>query len=590
MDGHLNQGGREPMAEKKQLTWHKGRRVWMKKYRPPGATKPIYRYFPGGSGRSDRAAYNQAVSHWKDEKAKIDEEHLRGQPNRELYEDAAAELRLMTEWMRKFGVTDKLEEVEATLASLDAAIRSPKPPPPLPAGASILSGLLQRRKARFVEFHAKYRVPAEELVVEPPSTEDVRVPVRPEPPPRDRLLSPEEVDEYKRKISEWGRELAKCKGEAINRTEQARQQRLNIAQLTMLNDFMDYHLADLEDDRELGAWLERLQMTLHANMPRDPDRTIRAAIKAFLQKKQGESKAGGISSGRVDMLRLHLSFFENWIGGNKEVSSITARVFDNFHGHLVERLEQSAFSQSYARDILASTKQLVRWCWETERLASIPRNLEGRSIQIHVDLPAKGFFTADEVQNLLNGAVDRVKLYILLMLNCGMTQKDISDLQQSQVDWRDGRIRRRRSKTKDSKSVPIVDYRLWKETFGLMKRFRSDHGERALLNQNGAPLWSVTLVGGRRKKTDAIKSAYYRLARKLGVDKPPKLLRKTSANLLKSNPRFASLADYFLGHAPRSVGEKHYYEPSRDLFDEALAWLETELLKPSTAKKKSRRK
>ena len=55
--------------------------------------------------------------------------------------------------------------------------------------------------------------------------------------------------------------------------------------------------------------------------------------------------------------------------------------------------------------------------------------------------------------------------------------------------------------------------------------------------------------------------------------KPLKLLRKTTASLLDGEPEYGRYVNHFLGHAPRSIGERHYVTPSAERFDEAIAWL-----------------
>lgn len=86
---------------------------------------------------------------------------------------------------------------------------------------------------------------------------------------------------------------------------------------------------------------------------------------------------------------------------------------------------------------------------------------------------------------MLQAAVDRTKLYILLMLNCGMTQKDISDLRVEEVDWQEGRIIRKRSKTSKHENVPTVSYLLWQETFRLLRQERNPESKGlVLLNVN----------------------------------------------------------------------------------------------------------
>ena len=44
-------------------------------------------------------------------------------------------------------------------------------------------------------------------------------------------------------------------------------------------------------------------------------------------------------------------------------------------------------------------------------------------------------FEKKEITKLLEEASERTKLYILLMLNCGMTQKVIADLDMSETHW-----------------------------------------------------------------------------------------------------------------------------------------------------------
>ena len=144
-------------------------------------------------------------------------------------------------------------------------------------------------------------------------------------------------------------------------------------------------------------------------------------------------------------------------------------------------------------------------------------------------------FTKPEIKSLLQKASDRTKLYILLMLNCGMTQKDIADIQFSEVDWKAGRITRKRSKTRRHDNVPEVSYLLWPETLKLLQREQNPAGEgRILLNESGRPLWYEELSeDGKYKKNDNVRSAFDRLRRKLKIEKPLISLKKTSASLIR---------------------------------------------------------
>ena len=168
-------------------------------------------------------------------------------------------------------------------------------------------------------------------------------------------------------------------------------------------------------------------------------------------------------------------------------------------------------------------------------------------------------------------------LYILLCLNCGMRQSDIAALRQSEVDWEAGRIRRKRGKTKEHENVPVVDYLLWEETARLLRKYRSKHPELALTNENNNPLKCETIIDGKVKRLDNIRSAYLRLQMKLKIPakerKPLASLRATASTKLGDHSEFSRFAQFFLGHSPGTVADKHYVKPSGEQFDRAITWL-----------------
>lgn len=175
------------------------------------------------------------------------------------------------------------------------------------------------------------------------------------------------------------------------------------------------------------------------------------------------------------------------------------------------------------------------------------------------------------------------------MLNCSYTQKDISDLRVSEVDWNEGRIVRKRSKTADCENVPTVNYLLWPETFRLLQQERAvDSEDRVLRNNKGNPIWSEEITKeGKYKKNDNIKNAFDRLRKELGIAKPLKSLKKTSASLLRDNEKFSALASLFLGHAPQSMSDRHYTQVPQKLLDQAVTWLGQEyglVERPAAAK------
>jgi integrase len=227
-----------------------------------------------------------------------------------------------------------------------------------------------------------------------------------------------------------------------------------------------------------------------------------------------------------------------------------------------------------------SVKAFIRWLWQIEAIPSLPRVLDGKSdvLNISPTNPAAVIFTTKEIEQALMQARARTKLFVLLMLNCGMTQKDIADLLKSEINWEQGRIVWKRSKTADSRNVPTVSYILWPETLRLLELYQdSGDSELALLNSNGAPLWAESYDDkGKYRKTDNIKNAFDRLKAKLSISKPLKSFKKSSASRLRDDERYNGVEDLFLGHATQKMSDKHYTTPPQRLLDSAICWLATE--------------
>jgi integrase len=253
-------------------------------------------------------------------------------------------------------------------------------------------------------------------------------------------------------------------------------------------------------------------------------------------------------------------------------SRIAARTLLDFHTYLLNEIEHDRISRYYARDNMASLKQFVKWCWELE-LCDLPRNFSSKDLGFTLTAMKIERFEKEEIDEMFKRASERTRLYVLLTLNCGMQQQDIANLQHSEVDWNQGRITRKRGKTKRFENVPTVCYLLWSETFELLKSHRSDDADFVLLNENGRPLRAEAVDNGAYSKIDNIRSAFSRLTKKLKIKKPFKLLRKTSATVLSEHKHYKAYVQHFLGQAPSTVAERHYATPSQDLFDEAIVWL-----------------
>jgi integrase len=237
---------------------------------------------------------------------------------------------------------------------------------------------------------------------------------------------------------------------------------------------------------------------------------------------------------------------------------------------------KAGWSPDYAKKVHALARMFARHLAE-QGLIDRPANVDSRAFRFGASAKAVPTWTVAEVRAALGAATGQMRLHLRLMLNCGMTQVDISDLKDSEVDWGRGRITRKRSKTADQKNTPTVEYPLWPETFRLLKEYRSGQ-DRVLLTENGTTWTRSEIEEGKLVKKDSIASNYVHLKKKLkGFRKPLKELRKTAASLLEKHPDHSRYDWLFLGHSPRTVKDKHYVRPDQGRVDAAVLWLGQQL-------------
>lgn len=218
-------------------------------------------------------------------------------------------------------------------------------------------------------------------------------------------------------------------------------------------------------------------------------------------------------------------------------------------------------------------KRLVRYIWEAE-LIDLPKNLDSNSLTFKVTPQKIKKYDKQEIVALLKRLPDRLKLYALLALNCGMLSVDIGNLLKEEVDLKRGRITRKRTKTSDDQNVPEVDYKLWPSTLKLLRQLISDHDTLALTSKTGTKLWEHWIgEDGKEHEKNLISLQWKKAKSKL----PLKAFRSIGATIIGDHKEYGRYYSHYLGHSPKSIGDKHYVSPSDDLFDEIMAYVGREL-------------
>ena len=256
-------------------------------------------------------------------------------------------------------------------------------------------------------------------------------------------------------------------------------------------------------------------------------------------------------------------------------------LWERYFIYLSGRVASGEISPATAKDYIGVARSFVRSRYE-RRLIDLPRNLTSKQLAIAVPIKDPVTFTVEEAKAYLAAATDRTRLYLLMMLNCGMYPQDISSLTQDEVDWERGHINRKRTKTRNrSEKVPRVDYLLWRETFALLKRYRSNHPTLVLLNENGKPLFTEQRKqNGKLSRNQNVQFAYRRLQEKMKVKgeakKGLKAFRKTGATLLEQSV-YGRFVEHYLGEAPQTIASRHYAHKNGAEFDQAIKWLGEQL-------------
>jgi integrase len=318
-----------------------------------------------------------------------------------------------------------------------------------------------------------------------------------------------------------------------------------------------------------------------------PGRTVADQAAAWLNGQELRMAAREISPGGYDNKRRWLNKFLDFVGRTTDVGLITDDLLERFDAHCLERRakhvegREGGWSDITVDEARGVAREWVGWLADHNvipRPAWLSRRRRGFRVMPRDIRP----WTPAQFQAVLGATYrDEVKLIFLLGANAGMTQKDCTDLKPAEVDWQAGYLERRRSKSAHVGNAPVVRYKLWPTTLALLRKCNKG-GDRVITTRDGTPYVNERFVGGKRVRVDSFHRHFQRVKERLAESLPdfdgtPKGVRKMSATLLASHPTYGRFVAYFLGHAPRSIADRHYARTDQGLFDEAVTWLGRQL-------------
>lgn len=312
-----------------------------------------------------------------------------------------------------------------------------------------------------------------------------------------------------------------------------------------------------------AVWRERAK--LFGKDGSNNGKRIRATIKEYQEQRKVEIGLK-LSEGTVRTSNIHLDRFLQWLKTDIPLTAFNEQLLNDYVNSVLREISEHKLTPRYGNHLLASLKQFLRWSIELGYMDSL-RNLASKRHSFRVSVSEIVTISRDEIRTLLLSSNDLMRLYILLALNCGFTQVDIVSLADSEVDWENGVVKRRRTKTKHitTGTIPVVSYKLWHETFELLCKFRS--GLTKVLQEPQVHHDQKIARDFTMLQAEQIPNKTYTF----------KHLRKTGASLLTESKYYAQLHEYYLGHSPKTIATKHYAKPGDNLFFEALEWMRSEL-------------
>ena len=267
-------------------------------------------------------------------------------------------------------------------------------------------------------------------------------------------------------------------------------------------------------------------------------------------------KKAKVSNGRFLVLKSHIGTILRDQIGQLPVDGLDRHRWESMIADFNIKIENGKWSTKYCHDLLVSIRGYFNWLYQSERIDLIPRFVSSQLYTIKIENKQPEFFSADELQKVFKASNEKMKIWYLLALNCGMTQIDISEMTWDMIDLNAGTLTRRRTKHQSQQSdrIPTVVYKLFPELVSELGKLTNRQG-RVFTQANGKPLVQDF-------RNDQIAKAFREIKIEMGVAKSFKHFRKTGCTwIAKAHRDFRNL---YLANVPSGMAEKHY-DGSSDL-------------------------
>ena len=249
--------------------------------------------------------------------------------------------------------------------------------------------------------------------------------------------------------------------------------------------------------------------------------TVRDLLNQFLTTKIRLVQNGELAQRTFNDYKKVCTRVADYFGLDRFLSDIRAEDFSEFRHHLTRGIGLVTLA-----NIIQRVRVIFKFAYDAELVESPIRLGPGfkkpsqKAIRESRNAKPLRMFEASEIRLLIDSAREQLKAMILLGINCGFSQSEISLLTAEPLDLLGGWINYPRTKTAVPRFCP-----LWDETVAALQaviekqgqRKTSNHPELIFLTKNGNP-WVRVRESGTHD--DATGKQFKRLMSAVGIEKP----------------------------------------------------------------------
>jgi hypothetical protein len=270
--------------------------------------------------------------------------------------------------------------------------------------------------------------------------------------------------------------------------------------------------------------------------------TVSASIDAFLDTLRSK----GMKAKTYKEIQITMDTLKEWWGPTPIAELDEKRVADAY-----KRIANMNVNQNTKHKRWGFFKRWAKFVWSMG-VIEMPRNLESPLFRFKQQAKAIKTFPIEVVRQSLKDLPEKLRCWALLGLNCGMTNIDIAELRHDMVA--DGYLTRKRIKTEAVTNVPMVKYRLWKETLAVLMKLKSNHPDLWFVSGSNTILVQNRMEGEKSKEYDLIGSAWKHNNKKKKCPIPISKFRNVASTLLEEHETYGRYGDYFGARSANGKG------------------------------------